>query len=175
VRSREDRILASLADIEVEVDALYHEALNGLAHIGQPSPSGPPSPFPLAHLLLLSKDLKSRLEIITFKGPAVLKVKDSIFLKLKNVDRKLVTAKMVWNEELVNIRATKTPAYGLPCDTGKIFLSKRELMLTLLYQFIISKMSFKMSTRSFKSLFSWLPYATCCLVSVGVAALLCSA
>src|SRR5882762_1687594 len=65
--------------------------------------------------------------------------------------------------------------YGLPCDTGKVFLSKRELMLTLLYQFIISKMSFKMSTRSFKSLFSWLPYATCCLVSVGVAALLCSA
>lgn len=175
VRSREDRILASLADIEVEVDALYHEALNGLAHIGQPSPSGPPSPFPLADLLLLSKDLKSRLETITFKGPAVLKVKDSIFLKLKNVDRKLVTAKMVWNEELANIRATETPAYGLPYDTGKVFLSKRELMLTLLFQFIISKMSFKMSTRSFKSLFSWLPYATCCLVSVGVAALLCSA
>jgi hypothetical protein len=122
-RSRENDILASLADIEVEVDTLYHEALNSLAHLGQPSPSGPPSSFPFADLLLLSKDLKSRLETITYKGPAVLKVEDSIFLKLKNIDRKLMTAKIVWNEELANIRATKTPVYGLPCDTGKFLLS----------------------------------------------------
>ena len=47
-RSQEDSILASLAHIEVEVDALYHRALNSLAHLGQPSPSGPPSSFPLA-------------------------------------------------------------------------------------------------------------------------------
>jgi len=73
-------------------------------------------------LFLLSKDFKSRLEIITFKGSAVLKVKDSIFLKLKDIDRKLKTAKIVWNEELANIRATKTPVYGLPCDTGKVLL-----------------------------------------------------
>ena len=122
-RSREDGILASLADIEVEVDALYHGALNSLAHLGRPSPSGPPSSFPLADLLLLSKDLKARLEIITFKGPAVLKVKDSIFLKLKNIDRKLMTAKLFWNEELADIRAMKTPVHGLPCDTGKVLLN----------------------------------------------------
>jgi hypothetical protein len=121
-RSREEGILATLADIEVEVDAFYHEVLNNLAHLGQPSPSGPPSSFPLADLFLLSKDFKSRLEIITFKGSAVLKVKDSIFLKLKDIDRKLKTAKIVWNEELANIRATKTPVYGLPCDTGKVLL-----------------------------------------------------
>jgi hypothetical protein len=122
-RSREDAILASLADIEVEVDALRHEALNSLAHLGQPSPSGPPSSFPLADLFLLSKDLKSRLEIITFKGPSVLTVKDSISLKLKSIDRKLMTAKKVWNEELANIRATKTPVHGLPYDTGTVLLS----------------------------------------------------
>jgi hypothetical protein len=119
-RSRENDILASLADIEVEVDALYREALNSLTRLGQPSPSGPPSSFPLAGLLLLSKDLKSRLEIITFKGPAVLEVQDSIFRKLKNVDRKLMTAKRVWNEELATIKTTKTPVHGVPCDTSKV-------------------------------------------------------
>ena len=122
-RSRENDILASLADIEVEVDALYREALNSLTRLGQPSPSGPPSSFPLAGLLLLSKDLKSRLEIITFKGPAVLEVQDSIFHKLKNVDRKLMTAKRVWNEELATIKTTKTPVHGVPCDTSKVSLS----------------------------------------------------
>src|SRR5271155_1359009 len=54
---------ASLADIEVEVGALYNEVLNSLAQLGQPSTSGPPSPFPLADLFLSSKDLNSRLEI----------------------------------------------------------------------------------------------------------------
>ena len=92
-RSREDGILASLANIEVEVDALYRGALNSLAHLGQPPSSGPPSSFSLADLFLLSKDLKSKLEIITFKGPAVLKLKDSIFLKLKIFDHNLMTAK----------------------------------------------------------------------------------
>jgi hypothetical protein len=122
-RSREDEILAALADIEVEVNAHYHEALNSLAHLGQPSSTGPPSPFPLADLFLFSKDLKSRLEIITFKGPAVLELKGSILLKLQNIDRKLMSAKKVWNEELANIRATKTPIYGLPCETGKVLLN----------------------------------------------------
>ena len=37
-------------------------------------------------------------------------------------------------------------------------------ILTILYQLIISKESFKMSIWFFKSLFSWLPYATSCLV-----------
>ena len=122
-RSREDGILASLAHIEVEVDTLYHRALNSLAHLGQPSPSVPPSSFPLADLFLLSKDLESRLEIIMFKGPSVLKVKDSNFLKLKTIHCKLLMVKISWNEELATIRAMKTPVYGLPCDTGKVLLS----------------------------------------------------
>jgi hypothetical protein len=122
-RSREDEILASLANIEVEVDALNHEASNNLARLGEPSPSGPPSSFPLADLFLLSNDLKSRLEIITFKGTAVLELKGSIFLKLQNIDHKLMIAKRAWNEKLANIRATKIPVYGLPFDTGKVLLS----------------------------------------------------
>jgi len=122
-RSREDEILASLADIDVNVDALHHEALKSLAYLGQPSPSGPPSSFPLADFFPLSKDLKSQLETITFKGPAVLELKGSILRKLQNIDLKLTTAKKVWNEELVNIKATKTPVYGLPCETGKVLLS----------------------------------------------------
>ena len=122
-RSREDEILACLADIEVDVDAFYHEALNGLTHLGQPPSSGPPSSFALADLISLSKDLKSRLEIITFKGPTVLELKGSISLKLQNIDLKLRIAKKVWNEELANIKAMKTPVYGLLCETGKVFLS----------------------------------------------------
>ena len=103
----------------MEVGTLYHEALNSLARIGKPSSSGPPSSFPLADLFLLSEDLKSRLEIITFKGPAVLELKNSILLKLQNINCKLKIVKRVWNEELANIRATKTPTYGLPCETGE--------------------------------------------------------
>ena len=122
-RTREDEIFASLADIEQEVGAFYHEALNSLAHLGQPSPSGPPSSFPLADLLLLSKDLKSRLETITFKGPAVVTFKESILRKLQNIDRKLMVAKTNWNEELTNIRAMKTPVYGLPYEMGKFLLN----------------------------------------------------
>ena len=122
-RSRENDILTSLADIEVEVNALYCEALNSLTRLGQPSPSGLPSSFPLAGLLLLSKDLKFRLEIIAFKGPAVLEVQDSIFHKLKNVDHKLMTVKRVWNEKLATIKTTKTPVHGVPCDTSKVSLS----------------------------------------------------
>lgn len=122
-RSREDEIIACLADIEVDVDAFYHEALNGLTHLGQPPASGPPSSFPLADLISLSMDLKSRLDIITFKGPTVLERKGSIFLKLQDIDLKLMIATKVWNEELANIKAMKSPAYGLPCDTGKIFFT----------------------------------------------------
>lgn len=122
-RSRESEIITSLAVIEVEVGALYNEALNSLSHLGKPSSYGPPSSFPLADLFLLSNDLKSRLEIITFKGHSVLELKRSILLKLQDIDRKLMIAKRVWNEELANIRAAKTPVYGLPCETGKVFLN----------------------------------------------------
>ena len=120
--SQESEILTSLAVIEVEVGTLYHEALNSLDHIGKPSSSGPPSSFPLADLFLLSEDLKSRLEIITFKGPAVLELKNLIFLKLQNIHHKLKIAKKVWNEELANIRAMKTLIYGLPCETGEVLV-----------------------------------------------------
>ena len=126
-RSREDEIRASLTVIEAEVGALYHETLNSLACLSKPSTSGPPSSFPLADLFLLSNDLKSRLDIITFKGPAVLELKGSIFLKLQNIDRKLTIAKIVWKEELANIRAMKTPAYGIPCETGKVLFSNANL------------------------------------------------
>ena len=62
-----------------------------------------PSSFPLADLFLLSGDLKSWLEIITFKGPAVLELKNSIFLKLQNIDHKLKIVKRVWNKELATV------------------------------------------------------------------------
>jgi hypothetical protein len=121
--SREAKIIASLADIEVEVDALRHEALDNLAHLRQPSSSGPPTSFPLADLFLSSKDLKSRLEIITFKGPAVLELKGSILRKLQHIDYKLTTAKKVWKEELSNIKVMMTPGYGLPYETDKVLPS----------------------------------------------------
>ena len=121
--SREAKIIASLADIEVEVDALHCKALDNLAHLGQPSSSGPPTSFPLADLFLSSKDLKSRLETITFKAHAVLELKGSILRKLQYIDSKLTTAKKVWNEELSNIKAMMTPGYGLPYETGKVLPS----------------------------------------------------
>ena len=118
--SREARIIASLANIEVEVDALHHEALDNLAHLGQPSSSGPPTSFPFADLFLSSKDLKSRLETIMFKAPAVIELKGSILRKLQYIDYKLTTAKKVWNEGLSNIKAMMTPGFGLPYETGKV-------------------------------------------------------
>lgn len=60
---------------------------------------------------------------MTFKGPAVLKVRDSIFLKLKSINHKLMIAKIIWNEKWANIRAMQMPVYGLPCDAGKVLLS----------------------------------------------------
>ena len=55
----EAEILASLADIKVEVDALKHKASECLAHVDRPSSSGPPPPFPLRDLSPLFGDLKS--------------------------------------------------------------------------------------------------------------------
>ena len=43
-------------------------------------------------------------------------------LKLQNIDCKLKITKRVWNKELANIRATKTPIYGLPCETGEVLV-----------------------------------------------------
>ena len=119
-RSCEAEVLAHLGDIEVEVDALNREALDHLNHLGQPSSSGLPTPFPHGDLLPLSKELKSQLETITFKGPAVLELKNSILKKLQTIELKVMTARKVWNEELANIKAAKTPRYGLPCETGNL-------------------------------------------------------
>ncbi|KAF8801628.1 hypothetical protein BYT27DRAFT_7114327 [Phlegmacium glaucopus] len=119
-RSREAAILACLTDIEVEVDSFRHEAQDHLIHLGRPPSSGPPTSFPHADLLQLSNDLKSQLETITFKTPAVLTLKDSIMRKLQNIDFKVTTAKKAWNQELSDIKAMKTPNYGLPHETGNI-------------------------------------------------------
>ena len=119
-RSREADIFKCLADIETEVDALRHEASNRLTHQDRPSSSGPPTPFPHGELLALSKDLKSRLDVITFKGPAVLELKNSILSKLQTIEHKVTAAKKVWKEELSNIKTAKTPQYGLPYETGNL-------------------------------------------------------
>ena len=118
-RSREAEVLACLADIEAEVDIFSRQVLNRLAHLGQPSPSGPPMPFPHADLLPSSKEFKSRLDAITLKTPAVLELKDSVLRKLQLIESKVTTAKKGWKEELANIKAANTPEYGLPHETGQ--------------------------------------------------------
>jgi len=120
-RSREAEILACLADIEVEVDALKREASERLAHVGKPSSSGPPPPFPLRDLSPLFGDLKSRLETISHKGPAVSALKNSILNKLHTIEIGVTTARKVWKEELADIKAAKTPQLGLPYETGNLF------------------------------------------------------
>lgn len=118
-RSREADVLACLADIEAEVDIFNHQVLNRLAHLGQPSPSGPPTPFPHADLLPSSKEFKSRLDTITLKTPAVFELKDSVLRKLHLIESKVTTAKRGWKQELSDIKAMNTPEYGLPHKTGQ--------------------------------------------------------
>ena len=126
-RSCEAEILASLADIEVEVDALKRKASEHLAHVGRPSSSGPPPPFPLRDLSPLFGDLKSRLETISHKGPAVSALKNSILNKLRTIELGVTTARKVWKEELADIKAAKTPQHGLPYETGNLFLESISL------------------------------------------------
>lgn len=117
-RSREAEVLASLADIEVEVDALQRKVIERLTNLIQPSSSGPPIPFPHDDLFPLANDLQSRLDTITVKAPAVLELKGSILRRLQLTKLKAAKAKKTWNEQLSDIKAAKTPGYGLPYETG---------------------------------------------------------
>jgi hypothetical protein len=97
-------------------------ALEGLACLGRPSSSGPPTLFPLSELLQASRNLKDELETVTFKGPAVHDLKTSISSKHHTIHAKLVAAKKDWNQKLSDIKAMKTPIHeGVPCETGAFF------------------------------------------------------
>jgi hypothetical protein len=71
-RSQEVELIACLSELEQEVNTLRERALEELTRLGRPSSSGPPILFPLSELLQYSRHLKEELEMVTFKGPAVL-------------------------------------------------------------------------------------------------------
>ena len=124
-RSRETELIACLSELEQEVNTLRDRALEGIARLGHPSSSGPPTLFPLSELLQSSRSLKDEIETVTFKGPAVLELKTSISSKLQKIDAKLVAAKKDWNQKLSDIKAMKTPIHeGVPCETGMVFETK---------------------------------------------------
>jgi len=123
-RSREAELITRLSELEKEADTLRERALEGFTHLGHPLSFGPPSPFPLSGLLQSSKSLKEELEMVTFKGAAVLDLKTSISSKLQKIDAKLVAAKKDWDQKLFNIKAMKTPIHGVPCETGMVFKTK---------------------------------------------------
>jgi hypothetical protein len=120
-RSREVELIARLSELEQEVDTLRERALEALSHLGRPLSSGPPMIFPLSDLLQSSRSLMDELDMVTFKGPAVLALKALISSKLQKIDLKLVAAKEDWNQKLSDIKAMKTPQDGVPCDTGMFF------------------------------------------------------
>lgn len=97
---------------------LHKNTLSRLACLGRPSSSGLPTSFPLLDLLQLSRTIQGELDIIMFKGHAVAELKASIVSKLQKIDQKLMTAKKIWNKELSEIKAAKTPVQGVPCETG---------------------------------------------------------
>jgi hypothetical protein len=120
-RSHEVELIACLSELEQELNTLRERALEGLARLGRPSSSGPPTLFPLSELLQSSRSLKEELETVTFKSPAVLEVKTSISSKLQKIDAKLIAAKKDWNQKLSDIKAMKTPIHeGVSCDTGMV-------------------------------------------------------
>ncbi|KAF8801720.1 hypothetical protein BYT27DRAFT_7114249 [Phlegmacium glaucopus] len=115
-------LIACLSELEQEVDTLHERALEGLAHLGCPSSSGPPTLFPLSELLQSPRSLKDKIETVTFKGPAVHDLKTSVSSKLQKINAKLVAAKKDWNQKLSDIRAMKTPIHeGVTCETGTVF------------------------------------------------------
>jgi hypothetical protein len=122
-RSQEAELIACLSELEQEVDTLRERALEGLACLGRPSSSGPPTLFPLSELLQASRNLEDELETITFKGPAVHDLKTLISSKHHTIHAKLVTAKKDWNQKLSDIKVMKIPIHeGVPCETGAFFL-----------------------------------------------------
>ncbi|KAF8806867.1 hypothetical protein BYT27DRAFT_7101021 [Phlegmacium glaucopus] len=121
-RSPEAELIACLSELEQEVDTLRERALEGLARLGCPSSSGPPTSFPLSQLLQSSRSLKDKIETVMFKGPAVHDLKTLISSKLQEIPAKLVAAKKDWNQKLSDIKTMKTPIHeGVPCETGTVF------------------------------------------------------
>jgi hypothetical protein len=132
-RSQEVELIACLSELEQEVNTLRERALEELTRLGRPSSSGPPILFPLSELLQSSRRLKEELEMVTFKGPAVLVLKTSISSKLQKIDAKLVAAKKDWNQKLSDIKAMKTPIHeGVSCDTGMFHHLLSSFSLTVL-------------------------------------------
>lgn len=115
-RSREAQILSCLSDIEVEVNSLHSESKMSLNHLGLPSAGGP-TPFPLLNLLDVSSSLKSQLDGIKFKSPAVLELKDTISRKLLLNEKNLTDAKKQWTRTLSDIKTINTPIHGTPYET----------------------------------------------------------
>lgn len=120
-RSREVDLIARLSELEQEVDALRERVLEALSRLSRPLSSAPPTLFPLSELLQSSRRLKDELEMVTFKGPAVLDLKVSISSKLQKINVNLVAAKKDWNQRLSDIKVMKTPHDGVPCDTRMFF------------------------------------------------------
>lgn len=115
--SREEQILLCLSDIEVEVDSHLSESKTALSTLlGRPS-IGAPTQFPLSNLLDVSNSLKSRLDDIKFKSPAVLGFKDPILRKLLLNEKNLTDAKKQWMLTLSDIRKMNTPIHGIPYET----------------------------------------------------------
>lgn len=124
-RSREAELIVCLYELEQEVNTLRDRALEGIARLGCPSSSGPPTLFPLSELLQSSRSLKDELEIVMFKGPAVIELKTSVSSKLQKINAKLIAAKKDWNQKLSDIKAMKTPIHeGVSCETGMVFETK---------------------------------------------------
>jgi hypothetical protein len=115
-RSREAELILCLSDIEVEVDALLTFSKKALTVLGFPS-IGAPTQFPLSNLLDTSHSLKSRLDGIKFKGPAILELKDSITRKLLLNERNLTDRRKQWMVTLSDIKTINSPIYGIPYET----------------------------------------------------------
>jgi hypothetical protein len=118
-RSREQEVISSLSLLESDVQKLFDKVQNCLTNLGQPSPGGPPIPFPLFSFLRKSSDFSLELNAVTLKKPAVLELKGSISRKLQQIDSRLKTAKANWTQKQSDIRSSTTPIHGIPHDTCK--------------------------------------------------------
>ena len=114
--SREAENLLCLSDTEAEVNSLLSESKSALTFLGLPS-IGAPTRFPLSNLLHTSNSLKSQLDGIKFKSPAVLELKDSILRKLLLNEKNLADAEKQWTLTLSNIKTINTPIHSIPYET----------------------------------------------------------
>ena len=161
-RSREAEIILCLSDIEAEVNALLTESKKALTLLAFPS-IGAPTQFPLSNLLDTSYSLKSRLDGIKFKGPAVLELKDSISRKLLLNEKNLTDTKRQWTVMLSDIKTINSPIHGIPYETCRFPNNYFLYNYTHFYvEPIISNQFLKVSTPFFRLRFSWLQHATFC-------------